>query len=87
MKHHLSGLTVAMTLIMLIGFNAVPAQSRYLKAYEQVLQLVKKRHDAISICQITGRTMNTNRQYLRLVKDFHPDLKPKIPDKTPSTKR
>lgn len=87
MKHHLSGLTVAMTLVMLIGFNAVPAQSRYLKAYEQVLQLVKKRHDAISICQITGRTMNTNRQYLRLVKDFNPDLKPKITHKTPSTKR
>ncbi|HKZ40248.1 MAG TPA: DUF1670 domain-containing protein [Candidatus Hodarchaeales archaeon] len=63
------------------------AVDRYIKAYEQVLQLVKKRHDAISICQITGRTMNTNRQYLRLVKDFHPELKIKIPDKTPSAKR
>lgn len=63
------------------------AVDRYIKAYEQVLQLVKKRHDAISICQITGRTMNTNRQYLRLVKDFHPELKTKIPDKTPSAKR
>jgi hypothetical protein len=60
---------------------------RYIKAYEQVLQLVKKRHDAISICQITGRTMNTNRQYLRLAKDFHPELKTKIPEKTPSAKR
>ena len=87
MTNHLSGLTVAMTLVMLIGFNAVPAQSRYLKAYKQVLQLVKKRHDAISICQITGRTMNTDRQYLPLAKDFNPDLKAKIPDKTPSTKR
>lgn len=63
------------------------AVDRYIKAYEQVLQLVKKRHDAISICQITGRTMNTTRQYLRLVKDFHPELKTKIPDKTPSAKR
>lgn len=63
------------------------AVDRYIKAYEQVLQLVKKRHDAISICQITGRTMNTNRQYLRLVKDFHPELKTKIPDTTPSAKR
>jgi len=63
------------------------AVDRYLKAYEQVLQLVKKHHNAISICQITGRTMNTNRQYLRLVKDFHPELKTKIPDKTPSIKR
>jgi hypothetical protein len=63
------------------------AVDRYIKAYEQVLQLVKKRHDAISICQITGRTMNTNRQYLRLVEDFHPELKTKVTDKTPSVKR
>ncbi len=63
------------------------AVDRYIKAYEQVLQLVKKHHDAISICQITGRTMNTNRQYLRLAKDFHPELKTKIPEKTPSAKR
>lgn len=63
------------------------AVDRYIKAYEQVLQLVKKRHDAISICQITGRTMNTNRQYLRLAKDFHPELKIKIPEKTPSAKK
>lgn len=63
------------------------AVDRYIKAYEQVLQLVNKRHDAISICQITGRTMNTNRQYLRLAKDFHPELKIKIPEKTPSAKR
>ena len=57
------------------------AVDRYLKAYEQVLQLVKKKHDAISICQITGRSMNTIRQYLRLVKDFHPDLRVVVPDK------
>jgi hypothetical protein len=63
------------------------AVDRYIKAYEQVLQLVKKRHNAISICQITGRTMNTNRQYLRLAKDFHPELKIKIPGKAPSAKR
>ena len=63
------------------------AVDRYIKAYEQVLQLVKKRHDAISICQITGRTKNTNRQYLRLVEDFHPELKTKVTDKTPSVKR
>lgn len=51
------------------------AVDRYLKAYEQVLQLAKKRHDAISICQITGRTMRTTVQYLRLVKEFHPTLR------------
>lgn len=56
------------------------AVDRYLKAYEQVLQLVKKNHNAISICQITGRTMNTNRQYLRLVKTYHPTLKVDLPE-------
>ena len=51
------------------------AVDRYLKTYEQVLQLVKKGHDASSICQITGRRMQTVVQYLRLVKEFHPKLK------------
>jgi hypothetical protein len=59
------------------------AVDRYLKAYEQVLQLVRKKHNAISICQITGRSMNTIRQYLRLVNDFHPNLRVVVPDKTP----
>lgn len=59
------------------------AVDRYIKAYEQVLQLVKKKHTAISICQITGRSMNTIRQYLRLVKDFHPNLRVVVPDKAP----
>jgi hypothetical protein len=51
------------------------AVDRYLKAYDQVLALVRKKHDAISISQITGRTLHTVRQYLRLVKDFHPELR------------
>jgi hypothetical protein len=51
------------------------AVDRYIKCYDQVLALVQKKHHAISICQITGRSMNTVRQYLRLVKDFHPKLK------------
>jgi hypothetical protein len=59
------------------------AVDRYLKAYEQVLQLVKRKHTAISICQITGRSMNTIRQYLRLVKDFHPNLRVVVPEKAP----
>lgn len=50
------------------------AVDRYLKTYEQVLQLVNKGHDANSICQITGRRMQTIVQYLRLVKEFHPKL-------------
>jgi hypothetical protein len=57
------------------------AVDRYIKTYEQVFQLVKKQHDPISICQITGRSMNTVRQYLRLVRDFHPALRVAVPDK------
>lgn len=59
------------------------AVDRYLKTYDQVLQLVRKKHSAISICQITGRSMNTVRQYLRLVKDFHPNLSVVVPEKAP----
>lgn len=59
------------------------AVDRYIKTYEQVLQLVRKKHSAISICQITGRSMNTIRQYLRLVKDFHPELRVVVPAKAP----
>jgi hypothetical protein len=39
------------------------------------LALVRKKHDAISISQITRRTLNTACQYLGLVKDFHPELR------------
>ena len=51
------------------------AVDRYIKTYDQVLALVRKKHHAISISQITGRTLHTVRQYLRLVKDFHPELR------------
>jgi len=57
------------------------AVDRYIKGYDQVLALVQKKHNAISICQITGRSLNTVRQYLRLVNDFHPKLKVSIPEK------
>jgi len=60
------------------------AVDRYIKTFEQVLQLVRKKHDAISICQITGRSMNTIRQYLGLVRDFHPTLSVRLPDRATS---
>jgi hypothetical protein len=63
------------------------AVDRYIKAYEQVLQLVKKNHDAVSICQITGRTMNTNIQYIRLVKELHPQLNVDVDLKTEQHKK
>jgi hypothetical protein len=57
------------------------AVDRYIKTYDQVLALTQKKHDAISICQITGRSLNTVRQYLRLVKDFHPKLRVVVPER------
>lgn len=57
------------------------AVDRYIKTYDQVLALAQKKHDAISISQITGRSLNTVRQYLRLVNDFHPNLKTVVPER------
>jgi hypothetical protein len=62
------------------------AVDRYIKSYDQVLALTKKKHGAISISQITGRSMNTVRQYLKLVKDFHPNLQVSIPEKEKAAK-
>lgn len=57
------------------------AVDRYIKSYDQVLALVQKKHDAISISQITGRSVHTVGQYLRLVNDFHPQLKVVVPER------
>lgn len=57
------------------------AVDQYIKTYDRVLALVRKKHDGISICQITGRSLNTVRQYLRLVNDFHPNLKVSVPER------
>ncbi|TFB09855.1 DUF1670 domain-containing protein [Candidatus Marinimicrobia bacterium MT.SAG.2] len=54
---------------------------RYIKAYDQVLQLTRNHHGAESICEILGRSMHTVRQYLRLVKNFHPEMLVDIPGK------
>ncbi len=63
------------------------AVDRYIKTYDQVLALVRKKHDAISISQITGRTLHTARQYLRLVKDFHPELRVDTAEPQPVTSK
>jgi hypothetical protein len=59
------------------------AVDRYIKGYDQVLALSRKKHDAVSISQITGRSIHVVRQYLRLVKDFHPDLRVTVPEAYP----
>jgi hypothetical protein len=60
---------------------------RYIKSYDQVLNLVKKGHDAITICEVTGRSINTIRQYLSLVENFHPELTVDIPERVTSGKK
>lgn len=59
------------------------AVDRYIKGYDQVLALSRKKHDAVSISQITGRSIHVVRQYLRLVKDFHPELSVSVPEAYP----
>jgi len=54
---------------------------RYIKVYDQVLNLVRKEQGVVSICEVTGRTLRTIVQYLKLAKNFHPDLKVEIPAK------
>jgi len=63
------------------------AVDRYIKGYDQVLALSRKKHDAVSISQITGRSINVVRQYLRLVQDFHPDLHVTVPERQPGKLR
>lgn len=63
------------------------AVDRYIKCYEQVLALVQKHHDGVSISQITGRSIHTVRQYLRLIKEFHPTLQVTIPEPPSKTQK
>jgi len=73
--------------IVLKTSHSQQAVDHYIKGYDQVLALVKKRQDAIAISQITGRTINVVRQYLRLVKDFHPELEVTVPPLEPDLRR
>jgi len=73
--------------IVLKTGHAQEAVDRYIKGYDQVLALSRKKHDAVSISQITGRSVNVIRQYLRLVKDFHPELHVTVPDQHPGKPR
>ena len=73
--------------IVLKTSHSQQAVDHYIRGYDQVLALAKKGQDAVSISQITGRTVNVIRQYLRLVHDFHPELEVKVPELQPDLKR
>lgn len=68
--------------IVLKTGHSQSAVDNYIKTYDQVLKLVRKNHDAISITQILGRSLNTVRQYLGLIKNFHPEFDVALPVKT-----
>lgn len=73
--------------IVLKTSHSQEAVDRYIRGYDQVLALARKKHDAISISQITGRSVNVIRQYLRLVHDFHPNLEVTVPNRQPGMRR
>ena len=69
--------------IVLKTGHSQEAVDRYIKNYDQVLALSRKKHDAVSISEITGRSIHVVRQYLRLIKDFHPELHVTVPEAYP----
>ncbi len=73
--------------IVLKTGHAQGAVDRYIRGYDQVLALSRKKLDAAAISQVTGRRINVVRQYLRLVKDFHPDVKVRVPPLEPDLRR
>lgn len=66
--------------IVLKSGHSQDSVDKYIKTYDQVLNLVKKGHGANTICEVTGRSKNTVAQYLRLVKNFHPQLPVDVPE-------
>ncbi len=73
--------------IVLKTSHSQDAVDHYIRGYDQVLALARKKMDAASISQITGRTVNVVRQYLRLVHDFHPELEVTVPPVQPDLER
>jgi len=48
---------------------------RYIKQYDQIKKLIKKRMDENSIKEITGRSMKVVREYIKLYKELNPGIK------------
>ena len=60
---------------------------RCIKAYDQVLQLTGSDHSSESICEILGRSIHAIRQYLRLLKNFYPELLVRLMPGEPARRR
>lgn len=59
--------------IVLKTSHSPEAVDRYIKHYEQIKKLIKKRMDENSIKEITGRSMKVVREYIKLYKDLNPE--------------
>ena len=54
--------------------HTLAAVDNYLGAYDRIKVLLRKKLDAPTICQVTGRAQRTVAQYLVIVEAYHPDL-------------
>ena len=51
------------------------AVDRYIKQYDQIKKLIRKRMDETAIKEITGRSMKVVREYIKLYYDLNPETK------------
>lgn len=49
------------------------AVDRYIKQYDQIKKLIRKRMDEVAIKEITGRSMKVVREYIKLYRDLNPE--------------
>jgi hypothetical protein len=61
--------------IVLKTSHSQEAVDRYIKQYDQIVKLIERKLNEESIKEITGRSMKVVREYIKLHKDLHPELK------------
>ena len=61
--------------IVLNTGHSQDAVDRYIKHYDQIKKLIRKRMDKIAIKEITGRSMKVVREYIKLYNDLNPETK------------
>lgn len=59
--------------IVLNTGHSQDAVDRYIKQYDQIKKLIRKRMDEVSIREITGRSMKVVKEYIKLYKDLNPE--------------
>jgi len=59
--------------IVLKTGHSQDAVDRYIKQYDQIKKLIRKRMDETAIKEITGRSMKVVREYIKLYKDLNPE--------------